>query len=104
MGFFSTGYRKSKGYNYKSMYYDKEKDEFEQRIKRAKLDNVSDDSEEDSSLPRFKGRFSDYSKLKKKSRTSFDRIRLLIVLLSIGMIIVILYLISYLTLYIINNG
>jgi len=104
MGFFSIGYRKSKEYNYKAMYYDKEKDELKKRIRRAKLDDVSNDSEEEeSSFHKFKGRFSDYSNLKKKPRTGFEKIRLLIVLLSVVMIIIILYLVSYLTIYIINN-
>ena len=105
---FSSGLRKPKPYEYQPLYFDQEKEEREKRRNRVRMRGKVKDAEMPTEEPRmtvptFKSKFRDYGNVGIGTKDSFSRIRKIIVLVSVGLIIAIMYLVIQLSNIIANN-
>lgn len=98
MGFLSSGLRRPKPFEYQPLYFDKETEDRERRRNRARMRGKITDTEmladkERTTVPTFKSRFKDYRNVGSGSKDNFSMIRKIIILISIGLIITIIFLI-----------
>ncbi|MCF8298136.1 MAG: hypothetical protein K9J13_11365 [Saprospiraceae bacterium] len=108
MGFLSSGLQKPKPFEYQPLYFDKEKEEREKSRKRSRMrEKITDaempSEEERTKIPTFKSKFKDYRNVDSGSKDNFSMIRKVIILISIGLLIAIIYLVLQLSNIIINN-
>ena len=103
MAFFTTGFRRPKKYEYQPLYYNQEKEERELRrnrvrsrgkIKDAEMPEMEEQVEQKEMFKStFSSKFQDYKNMNAGSWDNFSKVRRIIILVSLGLIIAMMYLI-----------
>ena len=91
--------QKHKQFEYRPVFYDPDKEELQNRIKKAQEESRTDKTY----VPNIKGKMKEYLISDKKSKASIKNIRLIIIVITLALLALMFYYIIEITTYIMSN-